>query len=774
MKKVLLILFFSVGLFFNLSWGACPEAPSDNGVCDTLYVELFDSANGLGTSGFPRKIYFPLLVSNDLPNAVVDSIAGFIVPLSISHTNPAVYCSVSNYWNQTTMLWVAPTFSRSIYRHLYMSSADPYDTTHNRMADLEGDFSNRGWDLTYLELSTDSVLWSGTMVPPHFWFTVVPTGSENQRWWEGSKTLLATMTLEVQDSMTVTIDSTFWPPSSSLSFARSDGETYVPRIPNLPLRVFVGVDTSYVVTVSNQPPVVLDIPNQTINEGQNFVPINLDNYVEDPDNSDDQMTWTYWGNSALQVQIANRVVSITVSNPEWNGSETIWFKACDPDGLCDSNEATFTITAVNDTPIVSDISDQAILEGENFAPISLDDYVTDPDNPDNQMTWTYSGNDQLQVQISNRIATVTTPSATWTGSETVWFKACDPGGLCDSNEAAFTVTASGFAIDVIPDTLRVAAGDSGDYKTILTALKGFSLTCTLTVSGYPGGSTARFNPPMIVPTDSSILTIVIPETLTVSPCEAYPNVPIPPCTLNTYTLTVTATKIEKSEKVSHSKEVILITTLREYPVGFDVEAFPDTQIIDQGNTAVYNVFIVPRATFNGLCTLSVEGLPSGATVDFDINPVPTTEDTSILTVNTLATTPAGEYNLAIIAAANPKQRDTTYVKLIVDELTGVGSEPNQQNPPDEYTLYQNYPNPFNASTTIKFFLKENVQTSVTVYNVLGQKVRTLIQSRSMNRGTYEIVWDGKADNGREVPSGIYFCGFKAGSFNQVNKIILLK
>ena len=770
MRKALLVSCLCFGLFFNLAWADCPEAPLDNGVCDTLYVELFDSANGLGTSGFPRKIYFPLFVSNDLSSAV-DSIAGFTIPLSISHTNPAVYCSVSNYWNQTPMGWWFPGFSgRSIYRHLYMNPADPYDTTVNRMADMEGDWSSRGWDMTFLELCSDNC----GEVPPHFWLTIVPTGSADQRWWEGSKTLLATMTLEVYDSMTIYIDSTFWPPASSLTFARSDGELYFPRTPDLPLRVFVGTDTSYVVTVSNQNPVVSDIPDQTIDEGQSFVPINLDNYVEDPDDSDDQMIWTYWGNTALQVQIANRIVSITVSNPEWNGSETIWFKACDPDGLCDSNEAIFTITAVNDTPVVSDIPDQAILEGENFAPISLDDYVTDPDNPDNQMIWTYSGNNQLEVQINNRIATVTTPSATWTGSEIIWFKACDPGGLCDSNEGTFTVTASGFAIDVIPETLRVAAGDSGNYKTILTTVNGFSLTCTLTVSGCPGGSTARFDPPVLIPTDSSILTIVIPETLTVSPCEAYPNVPIPPCTLNTYTLTVTASKIEKSEKVSHSKEVILITTLPEYPIGFDVEAFPDTQIIDQGSTAIYNVFTLPRATFSGLCSLSVEGLPSGAVADFDINPVPTAEDTSILTVNTSATTPEGEYDLAIIAVYHLKLKDTTHVKLIINDFTGIGDEPNQVNPPDEYALYQNYPNPFNASTTIKFFLKENVEVKVIVYNILGQKVRTMIQDRSMNRGTHEIIWDGKTDNGHEVPSGIYFYRVQAGSFDQVKKTTLIK
>ena len=67
--------------------------------------------------------------------------------------------------------------------------------------------------------------------------------------------------------------------------------------------------------------------------------------------------------------------------------------------------------------------------------------MSDVDNTDAEMTWTYSGNVELIVSIVNRVATITTPNADWYGSETITFRATDPGGLWDEDSATFTVTA---------------------------------------------------------------------------------------------------------------------------------------------------------------------------------------------------------------------------------------------------------------------------------------------------------------------------------------------
>ena len=196
-------------------------------------------------------------------------------------------------------------------------------------------------------------------------------------------------------------------------------------------------------SVASTAPVVADIPNQTVAEGGSFATISLDNYVSDVDNTDDQMTWTFSGNTELTVNInASRVATITIPSPTWTGAETITFRATDPGALWDADAATFTVTAGNAAPVVTDIPDQTVAAGGSFATISLDNYVSDVDNTDDQMTWTYTGSSALTVNIVSRVATITIPSPTWTGAETITFRATDPGALWDDDAATFTVTAA--------------------------------------------------------------------------------------------------------------------------------------------------------------------------------------------------------------------------------------------------------------------------------------------------------------------------------------------
>ncbi len=199
---------------------------------------------------------------------------------------------------------------------------------------------------------------------------------------------------------------------------------------------------TFTVTAANDAPVVMDIPNQTIVEGGAFATISLDNFVSDVDNTDAQMTWTSSGNTNLSVSITNRVATILVLDAEWNGSEIITFRAADPDGLFDEDTAIFTVTGVNDAPVVSNIPDQSILEGATFFTIPLDDYVVDVDNPDTQMVWSYSGDVDLAVSITDRVATITPPNSAWSGVETITFRATDPDGLFDEDVATFSITST--------------------------------------------------------------------------------------------------------------------------------------------------------------------------------------------------------------------------------------------------------------------------------------------------------------------------------------------
>ena len=116
--------------------------------------------------------------------------------------------------------------------------------------------------------------------------------------------------------------------------------------------------------------------------------------------------------------------------------------------------------------------------------------------------------------------------------------------------------------------------------------------------------------------------------------------------------------------------------------------------------------------------------------------------------------------------------DSTALPTDVEEETEEGEVPTK------FYLSANYPNPFNPVTTIRFKVegqrsKVPIPTTLKVYNVLGQLVRTLVDEPK-ERGTYEVIWDGKDDEGKEVASGIYLYQLKVGEFAECKKMVLLK
>ena len=84
-----------------------------------------------------------------------------------------------------------------------------------------------------------------------------------------------------------------------------------------------------------------------------------------------------------------------------------------------------------------------------------------------------------------------------------------------------------------------------------------------------------------------------------------------------------------------------------------------------------------------------------------------------------------------------------------------------------------YPNPFRGDTTIGFKQTVNSPTTITVYNIKGQLIKTLT-NQPFNSGEHDVTWDGKDDQGRSVSPGLYFYKIKSGKFCTSGKMILMK
>jgi hypothetical protein len=110
------------------------------------------------------------------------------------------------------------------------------------------------------------------------------------------------------------------------------------------------------------------------------------------------------------------------------------------------------------------------------------------------------------------------------------------------------------------------------------------------------------------------------------------------------------------------------------------------------------------------------------------------------------------------------------------ELSGelnLGAAKGPDSRPQCFSLSQNYPNPFNPRTSIEYTLPQDAQVRLTVYNVLGQKVATVVDEHQA-AGFKTVWWDGKDAEGDELSSGVYFYRLTAGEFSEVRKMMMVK
>ena len=113
---------------------------------------------------------------------------------------------------------------------------------------------------------------------------------------------------------------------------------------------------------------------------------------------------------------------------------------------------------------------------------------------------------------------------------------------------------------------------------------------------------------------------------------------------------------------------------------------------------------------------------------------------------------------------------TTPLQSVTITVTSVS---NEEQTPERFSLGQNYPNPFNPTTTIEYQLPRDSQVVLQIYNLLGQRIRTLL-NQSQPAGMHSAVWEGRNDLGQTVSSGIYIYKIQVGSFTETHKMVFLQ
>ena len=163
--------------------------------------------------------------------------------------------------------------------------------------------------------------------------------------------------------------------------------------------------------------------------------------------------------------------------------------------------------------------------------------------------------------------------------------------------------------------------------------------------------------------------------------------------------------------------------------------------------------------YSALFTPTIE-IPAGSitgTMDFSILPVADNVEEGDEVIRLIGTIDGLEGDEVEITLTDPAA-----AKAVVQTL------------PTAFSLADNFPNPFNPTTTIKYALPQAVDVELTVYNVVGQPVRTLVAGYQ-SAGRYAVEWDATNDGGHRLSSGMYFYRLQAGEeFLKVKKMLLLK
>ncbi len=193
-----------------------------------------------------------------------------------------------------------------------------------------------------------------------------------------------------------------------------------------------------------------------------------------------------------------------------------------------------------------------------------------------------------------------------------------------------------------------------------------------------------------------------------------------------------------------------------------------TALYYDADFAVGGIFITVAA--NSISADDVENLTDGMTIDYTQG-----AELSRILVYSLDGNSMPDGNHAFIQFHSDSDVQILSVEVASSDgiLAIVENLHKGSSLPTAFALSQNYPNPFNPSTNISFSLPEQTDVSLEVFNILGKKVRVLI-NESFAAGQHIVEWDGRNDNGVEVASGVYFYRMQTETNFQTKKMLFLK
>ena len=429
--------------------------------------------------------------------------------------------------------------------------------------------------------------------------------------------------------------------------------------------------------------------------------------------------------------------------PNWYGASTITVYMTDENNLSDTTSFVLTVSSVNDPPTIAAVDDISIPE-DGTGSIFLN--VTDVDNVDLMFNF-YTNQPFFNFSVIEDTLFVS-PNLDWNGQANLTIFVSD-GENSDNTSLGITVTPvndpptieeidditinEDSSIDVILNSEDV----DGDELTYSFVLDNYDLSLGIDEDTLTVNATPDFNgdvPITMLVSDSELIDSTS-FMVTVTPVNDSPEEfgLISPTVLDTFQIN------------SSTDETIPFTWESSFDVDSDV-TYKLTVTLDY----LGNVY-----------TQDYENITDSSTAISTYEYAVFMTDLNLSLWNIDYVVEASDEEFTVISQAGEF--------ILVNTSLSIASEII----PEAFALHQNYPNPFNPITSLRYDLPQDGLVNVTVYDMMGRLVKTLVNS-SQTAGYKSIQWNATNDRNEPVSAGLYLYTIQAGDFRQTKKMVLLK
>ena len=507
--------------------------------------------------------------------------------------------------------------------------------------------------------------------------------------------------------------------------------------------------TTFLLTVTpvNDAPSI-SLPEDFSIQEDDSLEVDFTSYLNDVD-GDTTLLLTSSGNSNINVNIEALTVTFS-ADANWNGMEVITFTLDDQNLRTSvSDSVQVNVAAVNDPPVITALDSLTINEDTN-GEVSLS--ASDIDG-DTLFTFSaYSSDENVEVNVSDYLLTIT-PVENWNGSTFITSVVSD-GALTDTTTFVLTVSPVNDApeiddleffvdedqsIDIVLEGIDID-GDSLSFSILDDPSHGSLIDGVYTPEENYNGMDS-FNVLASDGMESDSASVVI----TVHPVNDPPE---------SFTLLYPA----NNDTIFITDENLNDTIRFKWNSSNDIDGDSLSYYISwYSGEGLFWVFWETAIHFENDTTkwMLLSGIPD------------------ILTEHD-ALTASGEWTVKVsdgiididsIAAVEPF--------FLTFDITDLLSVESSDLLPDKFALRQNYPNPFNPVTTLRYDLPEDALVNITIYDMMGRQVSTLVSSQQ-NAGFKSVRWNATNDKGSPVSAGLYLYTIQAGEFRQTKKMVLLK